>query len=308
VTNINIYLADSPVSAIAKHYTPVVAELPLMLKGSQPTDGQNLIIEPEDLAAVQEDPIAARYVRRLIGGETMLHGGLRHCLWLVDMMPSDAAASKVLSTRLAAVAQMRRESPTTSVQAAAKTPGLFTQIRQPKQRWLAMPRVSSENRDYVPMAFFGSDDCSHDTLLFVDGATDYLFGLLQSRPFNVWAKAVSGRLKSDIRLSPDLSYNSFPAPEPTSAQRAQITAAAQEVLRVRNTHPGSSLADLYDPLATPPDLVKAHANLDKVVLASLGLAPSASDGEILGALFKRYGELVAPMASLMEKKKRKKGE
>ena len=308
VTNINIYLADSPVSAIAKHYTPVVAELPLMLKGSQPTDGQNLIIEPEDLAAVQEDPIAARYVRRLIGGETMLHGGLRHCFWLVDMMPSDAVASKVLSTRLAAVARMRRESPTTSVQAAAKTPGLFTQIRQPKQRWLAMPRVSSENRDYVPMAFFGSDDCSHDTLLFVDGATDYLFGLLQSRPFNVWAKTVSGRLKSDIRLSPDLSYNSFPAPDPTPAQRAQITAAAQEVLRARDSHPSSSLADLYDPLATPVDLVKAHNTLDKSVLAALGLSSSASDGEVLSALFKRYGELVAPMAGLMSTKKKKKGD
>jgi len=210
----------------------------------------------------------------------------------------------VLSTRLAAVAQMRRESPTASVQDAAKTPGLFTQIRQPKQRWLAMPATSSENRDYVPMAFFDSDDCSHNTLLFVDGATDYLFGLLQSRPFNVWAKTVSGRLEMRIRLSPDLSYNSFPAPEPTADQRAQIIAAAHEVLQARDAHPGSSLADLYDPLVTPPDLVKAHASLDKAVLASLGLLPSASDGEVLGALFKRYGELVAPMAALMDEKKR----
>jgi hypothetical protein len=153
------------------------------------------------------------------------------------------------------------------------------------------------------MAFFGSDDCSHNTLLFVDGATDYLFGLLQSRPFNVWAKAVSGRLEMRIRLSPDLSYNSFPAPEPTSAQRAQITAAAQEVLRVRDAHPGSSLADLYDPLATPPDLVKAHASLDKAVLASLDLAPSVSDGEVLGALFTRYEAMTAPMGALLGKKK-----
>ena len=119
---------------------------------------------------------------------------------------------------------------------------------------------------------------------------------------------MSGRLKSDVRLSPDLSYNSFPAPEPTLELRAQITAAAQEVLRAREAHPGSSLADLYDPLAMPVDLVKAHATLDKAVLASLGLAPSVSDGEVLSALFKRYGEMVAPMAGLLEKKKRKKGE
>ena len=115
------------------------------------------------------------------------------------------------------------------------------------------------------MAFFSPQDISHDSILAVDGADDYLFGLLQSRPFTVWAKLVSGRLKSDIRLSPDLSYNSFPAPELTTELREQVTAAAQEVLRARDAHPSSSLADLYDPLATPPDLMEAHQDLDKAV-------------------------------------------
>jgi hypothetical protein len=156
------------------------------------------------------------------------------------------------------------------------------------------------------MAFYDPEDIPHDTIMSIDGADEYLFGLLQSRPFTVWAKAVSGRLEMRIRLSPDLSYNSFPAPEPTPEQRAQITAAAQEVLRARAAHPGSSLADLYDPLATPVDLVKAHSALDKSVLAPLGLSPSVSDGEVLSALFRRYSELVAPMASLMSTKKRKK--
>jgi hypothetical protein len=156
------------------------------------------------------------------------------------------------------------------------------------------------------MAFFTPQDIAHNSLLAVDGADDYLFGLLQSRPFTVWAKSVSGRLKSDIRLSPDLSYNSFPAPDLTPDLRVQVTGAAQEVLRVRDAHPGSSLADLYDPLATPPDLVKAHAALDKAVLAALGLGPSASDGEILSLLFKRYAELTAPLAGMMEKESKKR--
>ena len=276
-----------------------------MSKGSQPTDGQNLIIEPEDLAAVQEDPIAARYVRRLIGAETMLHQDFRHCLWLVDMVPSDAAKSKVLATRLAAVARIRSESPTGSVRDAAKIPGRFTQIRQPKGQWLAVPAHSSENRSIVPMAFFTPQDIAHNSILTVDGADDYLFGILQSRPFTVWAKSVSGRLEMRIRLSPDLSYNSFPAPEPTQEQRAQITAAAQEVLRARAAHPGSSLADLYDPLATPVDLVKAHEQLDRVVLAAYALKPSATDAEMLSALFTRYEELVAPMIGMMGKKRKK---
>jgi hypothetical protein len=155
------------------------------------------------------------------------------------------------------------------------------------------------------MAFFTPQDIAHNSILTVDGADDYLFGILQSRPFTVWAKSVSGRLEMRIRLSPDLSYNSFPAPEPTQEQRAQITAAAQEVLRARAAHPGSSLADLYDPLATPVDLVKAHEQLDRVVLAAYALKPSATDAEMLSALFTRYEELVAPMIGMMGKKRKK---
>ena len=288
--NINIYLADSPVAAIAKHSAPIVPG-PKLTEGNRPQDGGGLIVEPEDLAEVQGDPIAAKYLRKLIAAHSMLHDEARHCLWMVGAEPADLRASRILQERLETVRRTRAESPTEAARAKAATPYLFLAMRQPKSRWLAVPRVSSDNRPVVPMAFFGDQDIPHDTIMAIDGADDFLFGLLQSRPFTVWAKRVSGRLKSDVRLSPDLSYNSFPAPEPTLELRSQITAAAQEVLRARDAHPGSSLADLYDPLAMPVDLVKAHATLDKAVLASLGLAPSVSDGEVLGALFKRYAEL-----------------
>jgi hypothetical protein len=301
--HINIYLADSPVAAIAKHPLPIVPG-PKLTEGNKPQDGGGLIVESEDLAVVQADPVAAKYLRRLIAAQSMLHGDDRHCLWLVEAEPADLRSSRTLQERLETVRRTRAGSPTEAARAKAATPYLFLAIRQPKGRWLAVPATSSENRAIIPMKFFEATDIAHNSILALDSADDYLFGLLQSRPFTVWAKAVSGRLEMRIRLSPDLSYNSFPAPEPTSEQRAQITAAGQEVLRVRDAHPGSSLADLYDPLATPPDLVKAHATLDKAVLASLGLAPSVSDGEVLGALFKRYGELVAPTAALMDKKKR----
>jgi hypothetical protein len=288
--SINIYLADSPVAAIAKHSTPIVPG-PKLTEGNKPQDGGGLIVEPEDLAEVQGDPIAAKYLRKLIAAQSMLHGDDRHCLWMVGAEPAELRSSRILQDRLETVRRTRAESPTEAARAKAATPYLFLAMRQPKSRWLAVPATSSENRSIIPMKFFEATDIAHNSILALDSADDYLFGLLQSRSFTVWAKSVSGRLKSDVRLSPDLSYNSFPAPEPTSELRAQITAAAQEVLRARDAHPGSSLADLYDPLAMPVDLVKAHATLDKAVLASLGLAPSVSDGEVLGALFKRYAEL-----------------
>jgi hypothetical protein len=284
--SINIYLADSPVAAIAKHSTPIVPG-PKLTEGNKPQDGGGLIVEPEDLAEVQGDPIAAKYLRKLIAAHSMLHDEARHCLWMVGAEPAEFRSSRILQDRLETVRRTRAESPTEAARAKAATPYLFLAMRQPVGRWLAVPATSGENRPIIPMKFFEPTDIAHNSVLALDGADDYLFGLLQSRPFTVWAKSVSGRLEMRIRLSPDLSYNSFPAPEPTPDQRAQITAAAQEVLRARDAHPSSSLADLYDPLTTPADLVKAHAALDKVALATYGLKPSSTDAEVLSVLFTR---------------------
>ena len=45
------------------------------------------------------------------------------------------------------------------------------------------------------------------------------------------------------------------------------------VLDARSRHPEASFADLYAPLAMPPDLRAAHAANDRAVLAAYGLAP-----------------------------------
>jgi hypothetical protein len=118
---------------------------------------------------------------------------------------------------------------------------------------------------------------------------------------------VSGRLGSGIRISPDLSYNSFPLPEATVESKQQVEVAAGEVLAAREAT-NATLEDLYDSVAMPPALVRAHDQLDSAVMRIFGLKGNQSDGEVLGALFKRYGELVAPMAGLMSTKKKKKGD
>ena len=302
---INVYLTASSVGAIAKHATPINPALPLMSKGSQPTDGQHLIVEPEELAQVSQDPIAAKYLRRLIGAETMLNQKYRQCFWLLQATPADLTGSPVLRERLKLVTTMRLESPTESVREAARTPGLFTQIRQPSSAWLAVPAHSSENRRVVPMAFYQPEDIAHNSLLTVEGADRYLFGILQSRPFTVWARTVSGRLGSGIRISPDLSYNSFPLPEATVESKQQVEVAAGEVLAAREAT-NATLEDLYDSVAMPPALVRAHDQLDSAVMRLFGLKDNQSDAEILAALFARYESLTAPLALGVTKKARAK--
>jgi len=120
-----------------------------------------------------------------------------------------------------------------------------------------------------------------------------------------WNAAVSGRLKSDYRISAEITYNNFPWPD-EPANKTQIETAAQAVIDARNNHPGSSLADLYDPLAMPRDLVDAHQKLDREVLTAYGLKVSATESEILANLFTRYSSLTANLFTEPKPKRSRK--
>lgn len=291
--DINIYLADSAVSGIGKHTTPLVTT-PKLTEGNRPQDGGGLIVESADHKSFLSDPIATKYLRRLIGAQDMLHGVTRWCLWMVDAEPQELRASALIKERLRIVSEARQRSPTAAAQEKAKVPSQFYAIRQPRSKWLCIPRHSSENRRVVPMAFFGPDQIAHDSTLTIDGADEYLFGVLQSAMFMAWVRAVSGRLKSDLRISPDLSYNAFPFPDnATGAVRDRVVVAAQGVLNARAAHKGANLADLYDPFAMPADLVKAHDSLDDAVDALYGGRKFAGEADRLAFLFERYAELTA---------------
>ena len=304
--NINIYLANSDLFTIGKHASPLVPN-PKMTEGNKPQDGGGLIVEPEDLIEVRADPIASKYLRTLVGGRGMLHNENRHCLWLADASPSEIRSSTLLLARLKLVADTRLASPTAAAREKAKTPALFLAIRQPKSRWLAVPCTSSAGRRIVPMAFYSADDIPNNSVMSIDGADEYLFGVLQSAMFTTWVQTVSGRLKSDIRISADIAYNAFPFPfTPNAAARSKVEEAIADVLAARATHSSTTLAELYDPLVTPPDLVKAHDKLDAAVDALYTSGKVAGEGDRLKLLFARYAELTADLLTELPAKKTRK--
>ena len=142
------------------------------------------------------------------------------------------------------------------------------------------------------MALLQPTDIAHDSTLTLDGAPMWLFGVMQSSMFNAWVRTICGRLKSDIRLAPDMAYNAFPFDSDLSQNSGAIELAALAVLKTRDSFQGASLADLYDPLTMPPALVKAHDALDKAV--ELVMAPGKrlrSDSDRLSVLFERYQTL-----------------
>ena len=283
VNNITPYLCEGPDVLLANRNSPLASGYTVMRYGSKPTDGGHLSkIDKAEADRIRDcDPIAAKYLRRLIGSEELINGEERWCLWLVDAAPQDIRTSQVLRQRVAAVRAMRLASPAASTREAALTPSLFRQNGQPTTKYLAVPRVSSERRVYVPLGYFGPDVIANDALLTIADADLVTFGILMSRVFNCWNATVSGRLESRYRISAQITYHNFPWPDVDPAQSALVEMAAQSVLDARVAHPKSSLGELYDPLTMPPNLLKVHRDLDKVVLGLYRLRPSASDADIL---------------------------
>jgi hypothetical protein len=293
VSNINPYLADAPDVIVTPSPRPLVAGLPRAAQGSKPTDGGGLLVTIDEVEEVREDGIAAKYLRPAMGARQLLHDEERWCLWLHDAEPADLRRSPVLRARLEAVKMFREESRNARTRSLAKTPGAFDVNAQPDMAYICVPRHSSENRRLVPMAILPAEVIVMDSAMSVAGADRWLFGLLQSAMFDAWVRAVSGRLKSDMRIAPDLVYNTFPFPARDNRHGIRIEHAAQVVLDERSRFPDSSLADLYGATSMPIGLVHAHDVLDKAVDAAIA-GPrrrffSLADRQ--GALFERYVEL-----------------
>jgi hypothetical protein len=305
--NINPYLVDGSDTIITNKSFPI-ANIPLMRFGSMPRDGGNLIFtETEKEEFIKIEPQAEKWIRPYTGAQEFINGYSRYCLWLVDISPKELKALPEVLKRVNKVKQFRLESKAVSTQKFATTPTLFCQIAQPDTDYLLVPRVSSERRKYIPIGFICKNIIGNDQVLLIPNATLYLFGILTSEMHITWVKYVCGRLKSDYRYSKDIVYNNYPFPENVNEkQKQKVEIAAQAVLDTRAKYPDSSLADLYDPLTMPPDLVKAHQILDKAVDLCYRPQPFVSELNRIEFLFSQYEALNAPLLKPEKKKRTKK--
>jgi len=301
--NINAYLVDAKDIFIVSRGKPI-HQFPEMFKGSQPTDGGNLVLTANEKAElISKEPLAEKYIKPFWGADEFLYSRERYCLWLKEIEPNVLKNLRLVQSRVEQVKESRLKSPTPSVQDFAKYPTLFTQDRQPKGNYLALPEVSSENRNYVPIGFLTPDIICSNKLQIIPNASLYIFGVLSSKIHNTWIKYVSGRLESRISYSPSV-YNNYPFPDnPNEKQIKAIETAGQKVLDARLQFPNSSLADLYDPLTMPPTLVKAHNDLDKAVDLAYRPQPFTSEAKRMEFLFELYEKYTADLFT-KEKPKR----
>jgi len=304
-TQINPYLVDAPNVLLMNREKPI-SNIPAMRFGSMPRDGGFLIFTMEEKEEfIAKCPAAEKWLKPYIGAHEFINGEMRWVLWLVDISPAELNKMPDVIERVKQVKAFRLASKAESTRKFAEIPAIFCQLAQPTTDYLLFPRHSSEQRKFIPIGFFTPDSIVADSCLCVPDATLHHFGVLTSTMHNAWIRAVCGRIKSDYRYSQSIVYNNFPFPTPTEKQIKTIEEKAQAVLDAREVHENSTLADLYNLLTMPANLVKAHNELDKAVDSAYSYKGTKDDAARVAFLFEKYQALVAPLVETEKPKKSK---
>lgn len=303
VKNINPYLVEASDNFLQSISNPI-CNIPKMQSGSAARDGGFLILtDPEKQELVSKNSKAEKFFKRFISGDDFLNNITRWCIWLKGSNPVETRDIKEFQEKFKEVKAFREKSTRNGTKKMAVFPYLFAEERQPNHDFLIIPKVSSENRKYIPIAYLTKENIVSDKTFVVPDTTSFHFGILTSLMHNTWMRYTCGRLKSDYSYSNTIVYNNFPWPEnPTDKQKETVEKAAQAVLDARVQFPDSSLADLYDPNTMPPLLVKAHQALDKAVDLCYRPQPFVSEAKRIEFLFELYDKFSAGLF-VKEKKK-----
>ncbi len=287
---------SDPRLVVREQYRPLNG-LPQLIIGSKPIDNGHYILNADERAALLSDlPDVEPYVRPFVGAREFLQGSQR---WILRLEGASAAlirSNPELRDRVRAVREFRAQSRSKSTQALAETPLLYHVNVIPEAPFLAIPKTSSERRDYLPIEWLEPPAIPSDALFVLENASLPTFALLTSAMHMAWMRTVAGRLESRYRYSIGVVYNTFPVPNLTKRQRDRLAVLAQAVLDARAAHADATLADLYDPDVMPADLRRAHAALDRYVdrlyRPRVGFD---SERERVEHLLARYEQLIAPL-------------
>lgn len=292
VDNINAYLVNAETVFIEARNHPI-SDVPVLQNGGKPTEGGFLILTKEEKEELlKNEPQAETFIRPYMMGKDFIMRKPRYCLWMVHANPAILNKCPLVKKRIEQVREYRLASPKAATKKKAETPMLFDEVRECATDYVAIPKVSSENRRYIPMEYLSPEIIPGDKLFMMQGASLYSLGVLTSNVHMAWMRAVCGRLKSDYSYSNTIVYNNFPWPTPTGEQKAKIEQTAQAILDARALYPDSSLADLYDELTMPPELRKAHQNNDRAVMQAYGFSvKNMTESSCVAALMKLYQEL-----------------
>lgn len=292
VRNISPYLVDAPNVLVHRRRQTLTTLLSPVSYGSLASDGGALCVEDDQYP--DNDPTAARYLRPYVGSRELIHGLARWVIWAPDGIPAaDVRASDFLSERLEQCRTNRLDSDNPDTQALAATPYRFFHVAQPESEYVGIPATVSANRRFYPVAYLSADTIASNAMYTVVDPTGLTFAILSSSMFMTWQRYAGGELRSDLRFSGGVVYNTLPLPQNIStADRDRLIAAGRAVIDARP--PDSTLAQMYDPLATPRGLLAAHTELDRVVDRLFTRRRNLSDSDRAAVLLDAYAAATRP--------------
>ena len=298
VHNINGYLVDAPNVFIENRKLPI-CDVSAMHNGCKfLDDGHYVFTEEEMLEFVQKDSAAIPFIRPYLGAQNFINGEKLFCIWLKNANPADMRQSHSIMDRVKKVREFRLSCKSSDTQKYADRPTLPTRLAYYSEDRntdvLLVPIVSSESRKYIPIGYVDKGTIVSYSCMVVPEASLYEFGIMTSNVHNAWVKTVCGRLEMRYRYSNTIVYNNFPWPAPTDEQKKKIEETAQAILDARALYPDCSLADLYDEVAMPPELRKAHQANDRAVMQAYGFdIKTMTESSCVAELMKMYQKLVS---------------
>jgi hypothetical protein len=302
VEHINAYLVAGP-NIIVHQLRQPASSILQMLFGNMPRDGSNFILSTEKRAVMLgEHPDLARFIRPYSGSEEMIQGKRRWCIWIEDKDVDFAQNHPGLIGILQRVRSFRIESDAPSTRDFAQRPHRFVQIAgTARDHSLAVAKVSSERRSYLPVELFSSKVIVSDLLFALYDAPLWNMALIASRIHLVWVATVCGKLETRYRYSNTLGWNTFPVPNLTEQNKASLTRCAENILLAREEHFPATIADLYDPDNMPEDLRRAHDENDEVLERIYIGRRFKNDTERLEKLFDLYTKMTATQPTTTKK-------
>lgn len=271
-----------------------ISSFPHISFGSMPRDGKNLILdEQQKELLIFQYPQAKRFIKKYCGSDDFINGNKRYCLWIKNEELKQALLIPPIAERIRKVREFRLKSNAASTVNYADRGHLFVQRAHQLGLSIICPRVSSENREYIPIGFLNDDTVISDAAFAIYGAEPWLFAILTSKMHMVWVGVTCGRLETRLRYSAFLCYNTFPIRPLSEEEKQQLELAAFGVLDAREAHSDKTLAELYDPQKMPPDLRKAHDKVDDLVDRIYNPKGFNNDEERLDCLFSLYEQMTA---------------
>lgn len=284
------YLAPNVETIVYKRSRPIAPDFESMVFGNMPNNGEALLLDrTERSKLLHNQPNAARFIRRIYGSQELMKGLERWCIWVRPKDVGIARGIPDMEARFERVRQKRLNSSDASARKMAATPWSFREQRESRSHTIMVPRPSSINRTYLPVDIQPPTSITSSEAFAIFDGSVWQAAILSSRMHRLWLETVGGRLKEDPRYSNELVWNTYPVPLLSDQRKMELEEHWWEIDRARKEAGfGRTLGDLYVPSTMPPDLLRAHQDLDETTERIFGSRRYRSDADRIEHLLQIY--------------------